>query len=269
MGFGLENHLVQKLTMKWKHNPLLSLLEMNLESVTWKAIMIMYVFPLVIDKQAPKKWADETNKGKGKQEEDQPSGQMNKQGSPEIITTPQASCWMKKRMPASLKSPNSPPQSVHWMNPLKMKFLKSLINHRKKRHLTTHLKENKGHQTIRKSTPRAKPHQRKLQIYSNDTRRMPKRDEGENFDFEIFSSDQSTPEREEKEKDRSFEMAKLEQLESQEHIGKKYHLITQCIVSRKSIEEIELLANLFKYQKRIEIENSNDFFPRLISPANE
>jgi len=53
-------------------------------------------------------------------------------------------------------------------------------------------------------------------------------------------------EKEEKEKDRSFEMAKLERLASQEHIGKKYDLITQCVVSGKSTEEIERLANLFK-----------------------
>ena len=41
-------------------------------------------------------------------------------------------------------------------------------------------------------------------------------------------------------------MAKLERLASQEHIGKKYDLITQCVVSGKSTEEIERLANLFK-----------------------
>ncbi|KNZ49432.1 hypothetical protein VP01_5009g1 [Puccinia sorghi] len=66
--------------------------------------------------------------------------------------------------------------SVHWMNPLNMKFLKSLINHRKKRHPTTLLKECKGYQTIIISTPRAKPHQRKLQILSNNTRSMPPRE---------------------------------------------------------------------------------------------
>ncbi|KNZ61758.1 hypothetical protein VP01_13617g1, partial [Puccinia sorghi] len=53
-------------------------------------------------------------------------------------------------------------------------------------------------------------------------------------------------EKEEKEKDRSFEMAKLERLASQEHIDKKYDLINQCVVSRKSTEEIEQLANFFK-----------------------
>ncbi|KNZ44766.1 hypothetical protein VP01_8853g1 [Puccinia sorghi] len=40
-------------------------------------------------------------------------------------------------------------------------------------------------------------------------------------------------EKEDKEKDRK-------------HIGKKYDLITQCVVSRKSREGIELLENLFK-----------------------
>ena len=53
-------------------------------------------------------------------------------------------------------------------------------------------------------------------------------------------------EKEEKEKDRRFEMAKLERLASQDHIGKKYDLVTQCVVSGKSTEEIERLANLFK-----------------------
>ncbi|KNZ51590.1 hypothetical protein VP01_3896g2, partial [Puccinia sorghi] len=41
-------------------------------------------------------------------------------------------------------------------------------------------------------------------------------------------------EKEEKEKDKSFEMANLEQLEFQKHIGKKYYLITQCVVSLKT-----------------------------------
>ncbi|KNZ52890.1 hypothetical protein VP01_340g10, partial [Puccinia sorghi] len=44
----------------------------------------------------------------------------------------------------------------------------------------------------------------------------------------------------------SFEMAKLEQLASQEHIGKKYDLITQCVVSGISTEELERLENLVK-----------------------
>ncbi|KNZ45127.1 hypothetical protein VP01_8460g1, partial [Puccinia sorghi] len=34
--------LMHKLTTKWKHYPLLSLLEMKLEAVKWKAMMIMY-----------------------------------------------------------------------------------------------------------------------------------------------------------------------------------------------------------------------------------
>ncbi|KNZ51161.1 hypothetical protein VP01_4063g2 [Puccinia sorghi] len=53
-------------------------------------------------------------------------------------------------------------------------------------------------------------------------------------------------EKDEKEKDQSFEMAKLEQLASQEHIGKKYDLITHCVVSGKITEDIERLENLFK-----------------------
>ncbi|KNZ48445.1 hypothetical protein VP01_5668g2, partial [Puccinia sorghi] len=56
-----------------------------------------------------------------------------------------------------------------------------------------------------------------------------------------------TGKRRRKKKDRSFEMAKLEQLASQENIGKKYDLSTQCVVSRKSPEEIhERLVYLFK-----------------------
>ncbi|KNZ47776.1 hypothetical protein VP01_6155g2, partial [Puccinia sorghi] len=53
-------------------------------------------------------------------------------------------------------------------------------------------------------------------------------------------------EKEEKEKDRSFEMAKLEQLALQEHIGKKYDLMTYCFLSVKRTEEIEQLENLVK-----------------------
>ncbi|KNZ60427.1 hypothetical protein VP01_15569g1, partial [Puccinia sorghi] len=45
------------------------------------------------------------------------------------------------------------------------------------RHPKTLLKENELHQTIRTSTPRAEPHQRKLQIHSNHTRSASKRDE--------------------------------------------------------------------------------------------
>ncbi|KNZ50059.1 hypothetical protein VP01_4620g1 [Puccinia sorghi] len=46
-------------------------------------------------------------------------------------------------------------------------------------------------------------------------------------------------EKEEKEKDQSFEMAKLEKLASQEHIGKNCNLLTQCVVSRNRTEEID------------------------------
>ncbi|KNZ64150.1 hypothetical protein VP01_10608g1, partial [Puccinia sorghi] len=38
------NKLMHKLTTKRQHHPLLSLLEMRLEAVTWKAKMILYVF---------------------------------------------------------------------------------------------------------------------------------------------------------------------------------------------------------------------------------
>ena len=41
-------------------------------------------------------------------------------------------------------------------------------------------------------------------------------------------------------------MANLERLASQDHIGKNYDLVTQCVVNGKSTEEIERLANLFK-----------------------
>ncbi|KNZ47879.1 hypothetical protein VP01_6070g2 [Puccinia sorghi] len=147
-----------------------------------------------------------------------------------------------------------------------MKFLKSLINHWKKRHPTTLLKENKGHKTIRKSTPRDKPRQRKLQILSNHARSMPPREMKAQFardglSFETFKFEWKVKndykgveleekkynysveleekkwdhrikleeknldwENEEKEKDQSFEMAKLEQLASQEHNGKKKRL---------------------------------------------
>ena len=53
-------------------------------------------------------------------------------------------------------------------------------------------------------------------------------------------------EKEEKDRDRSFEMAKLDRLASQDHTGKKYDFITQCVLNGKSTEEIEQLANLFK-----------------------
>ncbi|KNZ64657.1 hypothetical protein VP01_10068g1, partial [Puccinia sorghi] len=95
--------------------------------------------------------------------------------------------------------PNSPPQSVHWMNPLKIKFLKSLINHRKKRHPKTLLK---GEVSIRTSTPRAEPHQRKLQILSNHTRRKGKAQVSrDGLSFEMLKF-----ERQVKNNDKGFEM---------------------------------------------------------------
>ncbi|KNZ45074.1 hypothetical protein VP01_850g1 [Puccinia sorghi] len=48
--------------------------------------------------------------------------------------------------------------------------------------------------------------------------------------------------KEEKEKDRGFEITKLDGLALKEN----YDLITQCLVRGKSTEEIERLANLFK-----------------------
>ena len=53
-------------------------------------------------------------------------------------------------------------------------------------------------------------------------------------------------EKEEKDRDRSFERTKLDFLDSQDHTGKKYEFLTQCVLNRKSTEEIEWLANLFK-----------------------
>ena len=53
-------------------------------------------------------------------------------------------------------------------------------------------------------------------------------------------------EKEEKDRDQSFEMAKLDCLASQDHTGKKYDFLTQCVLNGKSTEEIERLANLFK-----------------------
>ncbi|KNZ59079.1 hypothetical protein VP01_1803g4 [Puccinia sorghi] len=125
-----------------------------------------------------------------------------------------------------------------------MNFLKSLINHRKKRHPKTLQKEKEGHKTVRTSTPRAKPHQRKLQIRSNNTGSMPPSEmkfknndkgveleekkfnhsvtlEEEKWDHGIKLWKISLTEKEEKEKDRSFEMAHLKQLAPQEHIGIK------------------------------------------------
>ncbi|KNZ62757.1 hypothetical protein VP01_1225g3 [Puccinia sorghi] len=56
----------------------------------------------------------------------------------------------------------------------KLKFFhqKRSINNRKRRNPETLQNENKGNQTIKTSTPRAKPHQRKLYIHSNHTRSM-------------------------------------------------------------------------------------------------
>jgi len=53
-------------------------------------------------------------------------------------------------------------------------------------------------------------------------------------------------EKEEKDKDRNFEMAKLDCMASQDHTGKKYEFLTQCVLNGKSTEEIERLASLFK-----------------------
>lgn len=53
-------------------------------------------------------------------------------------------------------------------------------------------------------------------------------------------------EREEKDKDCQLEIEKLDRLASQSHIGKKYDLVIQCVVSGKTTEEIERLATLFK-----------------------
>ncbi|KNZ63306.1 uncharacterized protein VP01_11616g1, partial [Puccinia sorghi] len=55
------NELMHKLKTKW-HHPLLSLLKMNLEAVTWKATDEDVVIPGVINKKAEKNLADETNK---------------------------------------------------------------------------------------------------------------------------------------------------------------------------------------------------------------
>jgi hypothetical protein len=51
--------------------------------------------------------------------------------------------------------------------------------------------------------------------------------------------------KEEKDWDRNFEMAKLDHLASQEHVAKKYDLVTQCVAKGKSVEEIERLAKMF------------------------
>ncbi|KNZ46659.1 hypothetical protein VP01_7085g1, partial [Puccinia sorghi] len=57
--------------------------------------------------------------------------------------------------------PSSPPQSVYWMNHLK-----------RRRHPKKIQNEDKGHQTLRTSTPRAEAHQMKLQICLNHMRSM-------------------------------------------------------------------------------------------------
>ena len=53
-------------------------------------------------------------------------------------------------------------------------------------------------------------------------------------------------EKEEKDRDQSFEMAKLDCLASQDHTGKEYDFLTQWVHNGKSKEEIEQLENLFK-----------------------
>ncbi|KNZ51265.1 hypothetical protein VP01_4017g2, partial [Puccinia sorghi] len=144
-----------------------TLQEMVLEAVTWKATMIMYdedgdKLGASVQK-VERNLADETNK------------------------------------------PNSPPQSVHWMNFFKMNHMKRMSNHSKRminhlirminhlKRMINHLKgminhlkrminhmkrrftkklrkENKGHQTLRTSTLRAKAPQKKLQIHLNPMR---------------------------------------------------------------------------------------------------
>jgi hypothetical protein len=52
-------------------------------------------------------------------------------------------------------------------------------------------------------------------------------------------------EKDEKAKDQTFKLSKLGTLADKENLGKKYELVTQCVTSDKSIEEIELLARLF------------------------
>ncbi|PLW08741.1 hypothetical protein PCANC_27927 [Puccinia coronata f. sp. avenae] len=53
-------------------------------------------------------------------------------------------------------------------------------------------------------------------------------------------------EKDEKEKDQTFELSKLGTLVDKENLGKKYELVTQCVTSGKSTEEIERLAKLFQ-----------------------
>ncbi|PLW27391.1 hypothetical protein PCANC_25846 [Puccinia coronata f. sp. avenae] len=53
-------------------------------------------------------------------------------------------------------------------------------------------------------------------------------------------------EKDEKAKDQTFELSKLGTLADKENLGKKYELVTQCVTSGKSTEEIERLAKLFQ-----------------------
>ena len=52
-------------------------------------------------------------------------------------------------------------------------------------------------------------------------------------------------EKDEKAKDQTFELSKPGTLADKENLGKKYELVTQCVTSGKSTEEIERLARLF------------------------
>jgi hypothetical protein len=52
-------------------------------------------------------------------------------------------------------------------------------------------------------------------------------------------------EKDEKAKDQTFELSKLGTLAEKENLGKKYELVTQCVTSGKSTEEIERLAKFF------------------------
>ncbi|KAH9456211.1 hypothetical protein Pst134EB_012414 [Puccinia striiformis f. sp. tritici] len=55
-----------------------------------------------------------------------------------------------------------------------------------------------------------------------------------------------TWEKEERAKDRQFEIEKLDRLASQDNVGKKYELVTKCIQTEVKTEEIMRLAELFK-----------------------
>ncbi|KAI9625525.1 hypothetical protein KEM48_010787 [Puccinia striiformis f. sp. tritici PST-130] len=55
-----------------------------------------------------------------------------------------------------------------------------------------------------------------------------------------------TWEKEERAKDRQFEIEKLDRLASQDNVGKKYELVTKCIQTGVKTEEIMRLAELFK-----------------------